>query len=285
MKPAPFEYHSPRNMDEAVKILSEVASEDGRILAGGQSLVPTMAYRMATPAHLVDINKVAGAALVEVDGSHLSIGCVARHAAFEAPVIENPLGHLLSTVCHHIAHYPIRRRGTFCGSLAHADPASEWCLVAATLGAEIEARSVRGTRTIAAADYFEGIMSTALAEDELLARARLPLLKENERFGFFEFSRRAGDFGLTMVLAVYELENGKIVNPRIGLGGVEDRPARNQAAEHILAGSAVSETVFAAAAEAAAAAVEPMEDIHAPASYRRHLVRNGMISALRQTVR
>lgn len=284
MKPAPFEYHSPRNVDDAVKILGEVASQDGRILAGGQSLVPTMAYRMATPAHLVDINKVEGAALVEADGSHLSIGCLARHAAFEEPAIENPLGRLLSAVCHHIAHYPIRRRGTFCGSLAHADPASEWCLVAATLGAEIEARSVRGTRTIAAADYFEGIMSTALAEDELLVRARLPLLKENERFGFFEFSRRAGDFGLTMVLAVYELENGKIVNPRIGLGGVEDRPARNQAAEHILAGSAVSEAVFVAAAEAAVAAVEPMEDIHAPASYRRHLVRNGMISALRQTV-
>lgn len=271
-------------MDDAIAVLDEVAPQDGRILAGGQSLVPTMAYRMAAPAHLVDINRVAGAGHIEVDGAHLSIGCLARHAAFEKPVIANPLGRLLSTVCTHIAHYPIRRRGTMCGSLAHADPASEWCLVAATLNAVIEARSVDGVRRIAAADFFEGIMITALAENELLAGITLPLLADDERFGFFEFSRRAGDFGLTMVLVTYRIEGGKIVDPKVGLGGVEDRPSRNAAAENILAGAIASEAAFEAAGEAAAASVEPMEDIHAPASYRRHLVKNGMISALRQAM-
>lgn len=284
MKPAPFQYHSPRTVDEAVTILGEVAPQDGRILAGGQSLVPTMAYRMAAPAHLVDINRVAGANRIELDDTHLSIGCLARHAAFEKPIVANPLGRLLSTVCAHIAHYPIRRRGTMCGSLAHADPASEWCLVAATLNAEIEARSIEGVRKIAAHDFFEGVMMTALAENELLVSVRLPLLAADERFGFFEFSRRAGDFGLTMILVAYRLEGGKIVDPKVGLGGVEDRPSRNVAAENILAGAVASDTVFAAAGEAAASSVEPMEDIHAPASYRRHLVKNGMISALRQAV-
>jgi aerobic carbon-monoxide dehydrogenase medium subunit len=284
MKPAPFEYHAPRSVDEAVKLLGEFALEDGRILAGGQSLVPTMAYRMATPAHLVDINRIEDGSGLRIDGNVLSIGCLTRHAAFEKPVIANPLGHLLSTVCEHIAHYPIRRRGTFCGSLAHADPASEWCLVAATLNAEIDARSVDGERRIAAADFFEGIMTTALSEKELLVAVRLPLLGDNERFGFFEFSRRAGDFGLTMALVVYRIDNGKIVDPRVGLGGVEDRPSRNAAAEALLMGAELSDAVFAAAADAAASSVEPMEDIHAPASYRRHLVKNGVLSALRQTV-
>lgn len=284
MKPSPFQYHVPLTVDDAVTILNNVAPDDGHILAGGQSLVPTMAYRMANPAHLVDINRVAGVDSVGVDNGHLSIGCLVRHAAFETPVIDGPIGDLLPKVCHHIAHYPIRRRGTFCGSLAHADPASEWCLVATTLNAIIELRSVRGTRMVAADDFFEGMMSTARAENEMLVSVRLPLMKETERFGFFEFSRRAGDFGLTMVLAVYELAGGSIVNPRIGLGGVEDRPSRNAAAEQILAGSAPSDAVFVAAAEAASASVEPMEDIHAPASYRRHLVKAGVLSALRQTV-
>src|SRR5499427_8382654 len=129
MKPAPFRYHAPKTIEEAVETLAEVASEDGRVLAGGQSLVPIMAFRLAKPAHLVDINEVAGLDTVTNDGKTLAIGARVRHAAFHKPVIDNPLGRLLSAVARHIAHYPIRMRGTFCGSIAHADPASEWCLV------------------------------------------------------------------------------------------------------------------------------------------------------------
>ena len=172
MKPAPFIRHAPKALDEALKILAEVAPQDGRVLAGGQSLVPIMAFRLAKPAHLVDINEVAGLDKIASDGKTLSIGACVRHAAFHKSVTGNPLGKLLSVVARHIAHYPIRMRGTFCGSLAHADPASEWCLVAAVLDATLVARSTRGERTIAAKQFFTGIMSTALAEDELLVEAR-----------------------------------------------------------------------------------------------------------------
>ena len=153
MKPAPFVRHVPRTLDEALTILAEVAPQDGRILAGGQSLVPIMAFRLAKPAHLVDINEVEGLERIGDDGKMLSIGAGVRHAAFHKPAVPGPLGALLAHVVRHIAHYPIRMRGTFCGSLAHADPASEWCLVAATLDATMVAKSTRGERLIAAQGF------------------------------------------------------------------------------------------------------------------------------------
>jgi carbon-monoxide dehydrogenase medium subunit len=173
----------------------------------------------------------------------------------------------------HIAHYPIRTRGTFCGSLAHADPASEWCLTAVTFDAEIVAQSARGRRVIAADDFFEGLMSTTLSEDELLVEARLPLLSDDSRGGFYEFSRRAGDYALSMALVTYRLIDGVIVQPRVGLGGVEARPRRIAEAEAALAGKTPSDAVFRAAAEAAAEVVDPLEDLQASAAYRRDLVR------------
>ena len=272
MKPASFAYHAPATVDEAVEMLGELAAEDGRILAGGQSLVPTMAFRLAKPAHLIDINAIAALDRLAVEGDRLAIGACVRHAAFHRPVATGPLGALLSAVVRHIAHYPIRLRGTFCGSLAHADPASEWCLVAATLGAEMVAMSTRGTRTIAAADYFVGIMTTALADDELLAAARLPLLAADARFGFCEFSRRAGDYALAMTLATFRLEHGVIVEPRVGIGGAEGHPRRIAEAEAALAGRPPEPTVLRVAAEAAANAVDPLEDQQADATYRRDLV-------------
>ena len=214
MKPAPFVHHAPKTLDEALTILAEVAPKDGRVLAGGQSLVPIMAFRLAKPAHLVDINEVAGLDKITSDGKTLTIGACVRHAAFHKSVVDNPLGQLLSVVVRHIAHYPIRMRGTFCGSLAHADPASEWCLVAATLDAALIAKSTRGERVIAAKDFFAGIMSTTLAEDELLAEARLPLLSKDTKFGFNEFSRRAGDFAMAASLVTYRLQGGKIADVR-----------------------------------------------------------------------
>src|ERR1700681_4678947 len=208
MKPAAFRYHAPKTIGEAVALLAAVAGEDGRVLAGGQSLVPTMAFRLARPAHLVDINGIAELDRIAIADGRLSIGACVRHAAFYLPVAEGPLGRLLSSVVGHIAHHPIRTRGTFCGSLVHADPASEWCLVAATLGAEMVAQSRRAARVIAAADFFAGIMTTELAEDELLIEARLPLLPSDTHFGFYEFSRRAGDFAIAMALVTYRIKHG-----------------------------------------------------------------------------
>ncbi len=273
MKPAPFVYHAPKTLEQAVAILAEVAPEDGRVLAGGQSLVPTMAFRLARPAHLVDINLVAGLDRLAVENDTLLIGACVRHAAFHRPVTAGPLGDLLAYVVRHIAHYPIRTRGTFCGSLAHADPASEWCLVAATLGGEIAARSARGTRRIAAIDFFQGLMATTLEEDELLEQARLPVLAPELRWGFYEFSRRAGDYALAMALATFRLEDGLIAGPRLGLGGVEASPRRIPEAEAVLAGKPPEIGIFREAAEAAAEAIDPLEDIQAGAEYRRDLVR------------
>jgi carbon-monoxide dehydrogenase medium subunit len=273
VKPAPFVYHAPKTVEETVAILAEVAPEDGRVLAGGQSLVPTMAFRLARPAHLVDINQVAGLNRLAVDGDALSIGACVRHAAFHRPVAPAPLGDLLAFVVRHIAHYPIRTRGTFCGSLAHADPASEWCVVATTLGGEIKARSARGTRSIAAADLFQGLMSTALEDDELLEEARLPVLPPDTRWGFYEFSRRAGDYALAMALATFRLADGVMVEPRLGLGGVEASPRRISEAEALLTGKPPEIGIFRKAAEAAADAVDPLEDIQASGEYRRDLVR------------
>ncbi len=272
MKPVSFQYHAVKTTEEAVTVLGQVAPEDGRILAGGQSLVPTMAFRLARPAHLVDINGVSELDRLAVDGDALVIGACVRHAAFHWPVVDGPLGALLSTVVRDIAHYPIRQRGTFCGSLAHADPASEWCLVAATLDAAMTARSTRGTRSIAAEDFFDGVMTTTLAADELLAEVRLPILPDDTRFGFCEFNRRAGDFAIAMVLATWRLEDGVIADPRLGVGGAEDRSRRINEAERVLAGRPPDRDAFRAAADAAAAAVDPMSDHSTSADYRRDLV-------------
>jgi aerobic carbon-monoxide dehydrogenase medium subunit len=284
MKPAPFRYHAPKTVDEALARLAEVAPQDGRVLAGGQSLVPAMAFRLARPAHLVDINGIAPLARLAAADGKLAIGACVRHAAFYRGAAEGPLGRLLATVVRHIAHHPIRTRGTFCGSLAHADPASEWCLAAATLGAEMVARSVKGTRTIAAADFFAGLMTTALEDDELLTETRLPLLPPDTRFGFYEFSRRAGDFAIAMALVTFRLTDGRIREPRIGVGGAEPKPRRIAAAEQALDGQRPAPEAFAAAADAAMAAVDAMEDATYNAEYRRELVRTVTYRALEAAV-
>lgn len=273
MKPAPFVRHVPRTLDEALATLAEVAGEDGRVLAGGQSLVPIMAFRLAKPAHLVDINEVEGLDKLIDDGKTLTVGARVRHAAFHRPVTDNPLGALLAYVARHIAHYPIRMRGTFCGSLAHADPSSEWCLTAATLDATMVAKSVKGAREIKAAEFFDGIMSTVLKEDELLAEVRLPLLPADAKFGFYEFSRRAGDFAMSAALVTYRLDGGKITDAHVGLGGAEAAPRRIAEAEAELNGKAPADAAFRAAGEAASAAIEPLEDHQTDAEYRRDLVK------------
>jgi aerobic carbon-monoxide dehydrogenase medium subunit len=284
MKPAAFEYHAPKTIEETLAILAEVAPHEGRILAGGQSLVPTMAFRLARPTHLVDINGVDALNRLEVKDGRLCIGACVRHAAFHSPAVDGPLGKLLSSVVRHIAHYPIRTRGTFCGSIANADPASEWCAVAVCLGAEMVARSSRGARVIPAQDFFQGIMTTALAEDELLAEVRLPLLPADTHFGFYEFNRRAGDFAIAMALTTLRLRDGKIIEPRIAVGGAEPHPRRMADAEKALAGRPANPESFAAAADLAASAVDPMEDATTSAEYRRDLVRTVTRRALEQTI-
>jgi len=242
-----------------------------------------MALRVSAPAHLIDINGIEelGRISVEADGSVCVRACV-RHAAFEKAGAAGSLGALFSKVVDHIAHYPIRTRGTMCGSLANADPASEWCLVAATLEAEFTAASRRGVRTIAAADWFQGLMTTCLEPDELLIEVRFKPLSPQAVFGFQEFSRRSGDFALAMALVVFDLRSGVIAEPRVGVGGVEPTPRRIAAAEEALRGARPSAQVFDKAARLAAEAVEPLTDPRYDAAYRRDLTRVMVRRALEQ---
>src|SRR5438876_308439 len=167
MKPVAFQYFAPRTLDEALALLAE-HGEEGRVLAGGQSLVPAMNFRLARPASLIDINRIAGLDYIREEDGTLRIGALARHAQFETPVAGGALAGFLPLVAHHIAHLPIRIRGTFAGSLAHADPASEWCLVAAVLDAELAVASRRGERLLRPEGYFVTALTTALEPDELL---------------------------------------------------------------------------------------------------------------------
>jgi carbon-monoxide dehydrogenase medium subunit len=280
MKPAPFAYHAPTSVDEAVALLAQWGPQDGRILAGGQSLIPTMAFRVARPAHLIDINGIDELARSSVKDGVLSIGACVRHAAFASDAVPGPTGALLRKVVRNIAHYPIRTRGTFCGSVAHADPASEWCCVMAALDGIAVLRSSRGTRRLRAAEFSQGIMATALEEDELLVAAELPLLAEGTHTGFQEFSRRKGDFAIVMALVCYRLDHGLMVEPRVAIGGAEACARRMPEAEQALRGRRPGTDVFAQAGEAAAAAIDPLEDINNTAAYRRSLVRTLVERAL-----
>ncbi len=282
MKPAPFTYHAPTSLVDALAILGDTADDDCRVLAGGQSLVPMMALRLAQPAHLVDLGRIAGLDKIAVDRDGLEIGALVRHQRFHEAVIDGELGRLLSDVSAHIAHLPIRLRGTFCGSLANADPASEWCLVAATLDARMTARRRGGCREIAAVDFFDGAMTTALAPDEILTKVKIPAPPPKTRMGFYEFNRRAGDFALAMALVSYRIEDGVIAGPRVGLGGVEDHPRRIAEAENILAGQPLEAGVLRRAADAAAAAIAPLVDHQTTAGYRRDLARTVILRAFAQ---
>ena len=281
MKPVSFRYFAPRTVDDALDLLA-THGEEGKILAGGQSLVPVMNFRLARPASLIDINRIDALDYVREDGGELRIGALARHARFEAPVAGGALCAFLPEVARHIGHLPIRSRGTFCGSIAHADPASEWCLLAATLDAELLIVSCRGQRSVGPSEYFVGALTTTLEPDELLTEIRLPLLDDGWRTGFAEFSRRAGDYALAMCAAFLRFEDDRIVEARIGVGGATDRPLRNAAAEAALIGTVGGPGILREVGNIAAETIEPLEDIQASAAFRRDLVRAMVKRALDQ---
>jgi aerobic carbon-monoxide dehydrogenase medium subunit len=283
MKPAPFAYFAPRTVHHALDLLAEHGDE-GKILAGGQSLVPAMNFRLARPSALIDINRIDGLDYVRQEDGGLRIGALARHVRFEAQIVDGALGAFLPRVARYIAHVPIRSRGTFCGSLAHADPASEWCLVAATLDAELVIASRRGTRRLGPAEYFTGALTTALEPDELLTEVRLPRLDSGWRGGFAEFSRRAGDYALAMCAVFVRREGDRVAEARLGIGGAADRPCRIADAEARLVGSHSDVETRREVGAIAAAAIEPLEDVQAGAAYRRQLVRAMVERALTQAL-
>lgn len=271
MKAAPFTLHTPGTTEDAVRLLAETGEEGGLVLAGGQSLGPMLALRVAYPTDLIDINGIEELGRLEVVDNALVIGATVRHARFHGLTEPAPTAALLARVVRDIAHYPIRQRGTFCGSIAHADPSSEWCLVAVTLGAEVRLLSATGERVVPVDAFIEGGMMTTRAPEELLRAVHLPCLPEGAQFGFYEFNRRAGDFALGMALACYTVADGVIADARVGIGGIEDKPRRLSEVEEALNGKAPTAETFAAAAALVTDLVEPMDDAATPATYRRSI--------------
>ena len=285
MKPAAFEYHAPRTLEEVLALLHE-HQDEAKVLAGGQSLVPAMNFRLARPAVLVDIAHVPDLDRIEAtDPSGVTIGARVRHLDLEHNTIGGPLGSLFASTGRWVGHYPIRVRGTFGGSLAHADPAAEWCALACALDAEIHCQSAGGSRVVPASDFFEGwAFTTSLRPDELLVRARLPRLGESSGVGVAEFARRWGDFAIVLAVTAVERDGDSIAGARIALGGVAGGPVRASNAEAALNGRPATAETVAAAAAAAADEVDPTGDIHGSADYRRDLVRAMVTRALDQAL-
>jgi carbon-monoxide dehydrogenase medium subunit len=272
MKPAPFAYVRAESLPHAVAALGQFGDE-GKVLAGGQSLLPLMNFRLARPEALIDIGGLRELSGLRTDAGQVVVGALTRHRDLELCRLTGPLGSLLRASAAHVGHLPIRTRGTFGGSVAHADPAAEWCMLTALLDGSVTAVSASGERQIAAPDFFDTFFTTALRPDELLTSVTLPLLGDKHRVAIAEFSRRAGDFAIVAAMVACTVDGGSLRQARVCFGGVADRPVRSHAAEAVLAGRPADASTFADAAEAAAEAVSPPDDIHGSADYRRDLVR------------
>ncbi len=271
MKPPPFAYECPRDVAEAVALLAAHGG-DARPLAGGQSLVPLLNFRLARPAVLVDLNRIEALGFITASGGTLRIGAMARQAAVEAERHVARGWPLLTEAIGHVAHPQIRNRGTIGGSLAHNDPAAELPAAMLALDAEMTAQGPAGERTIPAQNFFAGTMETALAPDELLTEVRVPALPEGTGWGFQEAARRQGDFALVAVAALLRPSGDGGIDARVVVTGTGDGPARIPQAEAILAERGRDADACAAAADAAAEACDAADDPHAPAWYRRKLV-------------
>jgi len=286
VKAAAFEYAAPASVDEAVAVLAEHA-DDASVLAGGQSLVPLMALRLAAPAMIVDINRVRGLDTVRRENGHVHVGALVRHAALTAPGSAADDVPLLGLAAPLIGHFQIRNRGTVCGSLTHADAAAEWPLVATTLDAEIELRSRDGgTRTVAARDFFAGPFTTARNPDELATGVRFPVWRSDAGFALAEFARRSGDFAIAGAACGIEVTDGRISRCAIGLLGLAGVPLRAHGAEAALTGTAVESVDPDAVGAGATADLTPPADIHASSRYRRRvgaaMVARAVATALRE---
>ncbi len=273
MKPAPFDYYAPASLSEALNLLAEHGGE-AKPLAGGQSLVPSMNFRLAQPSILVDLNRIADLAGIEELANSLGIGAMTRQRSVERSTLVASRSPLVTEAMPHIAHPQIRNRGTFGGSLAHADPASELPAVAVALDATMHTQSASGARSIPASDFFLGLFTTALDPDELLVRAEIPLLPARTGTAFEEFARRHGDYALAGVCVVVTLaDSGVVDHAKVVLFSVGDMPVVSEAAADALKGEVPNSEVIRAAAEAVDADIDPQSDIHATSDYRRHLAK------------
>jgi carbon-monoxide dehydrogenase medium subunit len=271
-----FDYRAAGSRAEALSVLAE-HGEDAKVLAGGQSLVPMMHLRLARPAVVLDINRLPGLDRVTVADGALRLGALVRHRRLERPVVADPLGTLLAAAARHVGHVPIRARGTFAGSLAHADPAAEWCLIAVAVGARLVLSSASGERVVAADDFFDYPFVTALRPDEMITEVRLPLLGAGTGVAFREHAPTAGAFAQVAACATATIEGGgpggagRAGAVRLALGGVAGRPRLLPAAVEVPAGAGASEEILDEVRRRVAAAVDPPADPMLSAGYRRAL--------------
>jgi carbon-monoxide dehydrogenase medium subunit len=283
VKPARFEYHRAETVEEAIQLL-ESLGEDAKVIAGGQSLVPMMNFRLARPSALVDISRIPGLDYVILADGHLRIGALTTHQAVERVKDPGVLAHfsVLVRAARWVGHPPIRTQGTFGGSLAHADPAAEWCILALLLDAEIAVAGPSGLRVIPAADFLAGFLETALRPNEIIVEVSFGV--PAPRASFHEIARRQGDFAVVAAGAAVDLDGDVCRSARIALGGVGATPVRAGEAEAVMAGEPLERGRLAKAARAAASGLHPVSDVHASSHHRRRLAEVLVRRALEEAV-
>jgi carbon-monoxide dehydrogenase medium subunit len=282
--PAAFDYHAPTSLDEALDRLAEVG-EDGRVLAGGQSLIPMMKFQLATPEVLVDINGVPGLDRIEEVDGHLRVGALVRHNDVVGSDLIARTNTAMAAAAPWISDPLVRNRGTVCGSVAHCDPEGDWNSVMLALGAEVVARSASGERTIPIDDFVEDFFTNTLEPGEMVVALRVP--KDPPRSGgiYLKLERKVGDYATAAVAAHLALgDDGTIARAGIALTAVSSKNLKVADAEQMLVGQSPSDELFAEAAAATAAACDPKDDVRGPAAWKRHVVevftRRGLDRAL-----
>ena len=284
MKPPSVKYQRAEGREHAVALLGEHGDE-AKLLAGGQSLVPLMSYRLVQPGVLIDLNPATDLDHIGEDNGHIVIGAMTRQRTVETSRLVRDNVPVLAETLGHVGHVTIRNRGTIGGSLAHADPAAELPVALLALDGEVVVEGSDGTRTVQADDLVVGPMTTELAPTEMITSVRVPCSADGTGAAITELARRHGDFAIVIAMAVVHLDrNGRCDMARIALGGVEAAPARSRDAESGLLGTEPSDEAIEAAAQAAAGAVDPVGDIHGSEAYRRDMTRVFVRRALIQAV-
>jgi carbon-monoxide dehydrogenase medium subunit len=283
VKPAKFEYHVPASVDEALAILGRYDGE-ARVLAGGQSLVPMMNFRLATPKAIIDLNRIAGLSYIEEDGDVVRIGAMTRQRRLEfEPLVAAKLP-LLREALRWVGHLPTRSRGTIGGSIAHADPSAEIPMVLQVLEGEVVARGPQGERQIAAQDLFHSALTTSLDPLEIITEVRLPAIPAQAIYAVEEFARRKGDFAIAAVAVMLMRDGGRCTKARLATAGVGPASIRLRDAEAVLEQQGLSEAAIAEAADRAKAQVDPVSDLNGSAEYRRHLTGVLMSRAIEKAI-
>lgn len=266
-----FCYHRPSGTEEALELLARYGDE-AKVLAGGQSLLPLLAMRLSRPAHVIDIGRIGDLPAIEEREGSLVIGATVRHAVVERSNLVASAAPLIAAAMPHIGHRAIRNRGTACGSLAHADPAAELPAVVLALDADLVVRGISEERTVPAADFFLGYLTSDIGDDELLSEVRLPAWSETAGWSVQEVSRRHGDYALVGMATVLDADpSGRISESAIALFGIASTPVRVHEAERLLLGEVPGAELFKAAAEVVKRELDPTTDIHGTSTYRKHL--------------